>query len=64
MEEVKAWHVEAGSRWRSMGDMERVAVEEGSKPRMAGVRRALRFCVIESSVVARERRRKSMGVQV
>ena len=40
--------------------MERVAVEEGSKPRREGVSRALRFCVIESSVVARERRRKSV----
>jgi hypothetical protein len=34
-------------------------VEEGSKPRWPGVRSALRFCVIESSVVLREMRRKS-----
>lgn len=37
----------------------RVEVEEGSKPRSEGVRRALRFWVIESSIVLRERRRKS-----
>lgn len=34
-------------------------VECGSKPAEAGVRRALRFCVMESSIVPRERRRKS-----
>lgn len=34
-------------------------VEEGSKPVREGVRRALRFWVMESSITPRERRRKS-----
>lgn len=37
----------------------RWAVDVGSKPEEAGVRRALRFWVMESSIEARERRRKS-----
>jgi len=37
----------------------RVLVEEGSKPAVEGVRRALRFCVMLSSMEAREIRRKS-----
>ena len=36
-------------------------MEEGSKPRCAGVASALRFCVIESSTVPRDMRRKSDG---
>lgn len=35
-------------------------VDEGSKPRWAGVSRAFRFCVIESSMVDREMRKKSV----
>jgi hypothetical protein len=38
----------------------RVLVEEGSKPAVEGVRRALRFCVMLSSMEARESRRKSV----
>jgi hypothetical protein len=34
-------------------------VEEGSKAVAAGVNRALRFCVIESSIEALDMRRKS-----
>lgn len=34
-------------------------MEDGSKPARAGVIRALRFCIIESSVATREIRRKS-----
>jgi len=37
----------------------RVEVDEGSKPALEGVRRALRFWVMESSIALRERRRKS-----
>jgi hypothetical protein len=35
-------------------------VEDGSNPSRAGVKRALRFCVIESSIVDLERLRKSV----
>ena len=35
------------------------AVEFGSKPAFDGVRSAFRFCVIESSMVLRDIRRKS-----
>jgi len=38
----------------------RVDVEEGSKGADEGVRRALRFCVMLSSIEERERRRKSI----
>lgn len=38
---------------------EREEVEVASNGRAEGVRRAFRFCVIESSIVLRERRRKS-----
>ena len=41
-------------------ESERDVVEDGSKPRWAGVRRAFRFCVIESSIVPRDIRRKSV----
>lgn len=41
-------------------ESERDDVEEGSKPRCAGVRRAFRFCVMESSIVLRDMRRKSV----
>lgn len=41
------------------GRVEREAVEEGSKPEREGVRSALRFCVMESSIVLRDTRRKS-----
>jgi hypothetical protein len=37
----------------------RVVVEDGSKPDVEGVRRALRFCVILSSIELRDIRRKS-----
>lgn len=37
----------------------RIEVEEGSKPVDAGVRRALRFCVMLSSIEERDIRRKS-----
>lgn len=37
----------------------RFDVEEGSKPAREGVMRALRFCVIESSMEDRDIRRKS-----
>jgi len=37
----------------------RVDVDEGSKPSVDGVRRALRFCVMLSSIEARDIRRKS-----
>ena len=36
----------------------------GSKPRCAGVSRAFRFCVMESSIVERDIRRKSVKVLV
>lgn len=42
----------------------RVEVEEGSKPRCAGVRRALRLVEMESSIWERERRRKSRRKRV
>lgn len=35
-------------------------VDVGSKPRCAGVSSALRFCVIESSMLLRDMRRKSV----
>jgi len=41
-----------------------VEVLEGSKPAVDGVRRALRFCVILSSIVEREIRRKSLNATV
>ena len=37
----------------------RTVVEDGSKPVREGVRRALRFCVMLSSIAEREIRRKS-----
>lgn len=43
-------------------ESERDDVELGSKPRCAGSRSALRFWVIESSVVPRDMRRKSREV--
>jgi hypothetical protein len=39
-------------------------VDEGSKPRCAGVRRAFKFCAIESSMVERDIRRKSKGLGI
>ena len=45
---------------RGAGVVERVDVDEGLKGIRDGVTRALRFCIMLSSVVARERRRKSM----
>lgn len=38
----------------------RADVDEASKPRWAGARRAFKFCVIESSIVERDIRRKSV----
>jgi hypothetical protein len=38
----------------------REEVEEGSKPEREGVRRAFRYWVIESSIVDRDMRRKSV----
>ena len=43
---------------------ERVEVEEGLKGVREGAMRALRFWIILSSMVARERRRKSVGQRV
>jgi len=40
----------------------RIEVEEGSKPVDAGVRRALRFCVMLSSIEERDIRRKSTDI--
>jgi hypothetical protein len=37
-----------------------VLVESGSKPRWAGVSSAFKFCVIESSIVPRDMRKKSV----
>lgn len=48
-----------GSSERWEGRTWREAVDEGSKPRVEGALRALRFCMILSSTVERERRRKS-----
>ena len=48
---------------RDGGSVERVDVEVGLKGVREGVIRALRFWIILSSVVARERRRKSMVVR-
>lgn len=44
----------------SGADSCRVDVDVGSKPRCAGVSSALRFCVIESSIVLRDMRKKSV----
>ena len=38
----------------------RAAVDEGSKPAWAGVTRALRFWTMESSMVLRDNRKKSV----
>lgn len=51
---------EAGSRGRlPSGKICRSAVNDGSKRGLDGVIRAFRFCVIESSIVPRDSRRKS-----
>lgn len=42
----------------------RVLVEAGSKPAVEGVRSALRFCVMLSSIEARDIRRKSFRTVV
>ena len=42
----------------------RCAVERGSKPSRAGVMSAFRFCVIESSIVPLDMRRKSTSTLV
>lgn len=56
---LNAWQ-EAGSRGRLPGGgIWRAAVEEGSKRVLEGVMRALRFWVMESSIVPRDIRRKS-----
>lgn len=49
--------------FRDGGSVERVDVEVGLKGVREGVIRALRFWIILSSVVARERRRKSTKVR-
>lgn len=41
------------------GRGERVAVEVGSKPKREGVSSALTFCMMLSSMLLRDRRRKS-----
>ena len=46
-------------RFRGVGVVEREEVEEGLKGVREGAIRALRFWIILSSMVARERRRKS-----
>ena len=46
-------------RFRAVGVVEREEVEEGLKGVREGAIRALRFWIILSSMVARERRRKS-----
>lgn len=56
---MKARHEEEGICLGFEGRGARTDVEEGSKPAVAGVRRALRFCVIESSIEALDIRRKS-----
>lgn len=48
---------------RVVGRVCRTELEDGSQGVLAGVRRALRFCVIESSIVDLERRRKSEQYQ-
>lgn len=61
---LKSWQ-EAGSiccRDRERGV--RWEVELGSKPLVAGVMRALRFCVMESSMALRDVRRKSRSITV
>lgn len=57
---MKFWHEEGDIRLELDGRGVRVDVEVGSKPVEAGVRRALRFCVMLSSIEERDRRRKSM----
>jgi hypothetical protein len=51
---------DSGGIVRFGGDSCRVDVDDGLNGVDDGVNRALRFCVIESSIVLRERRRKSM----
>lgn len=46
-------------RFREVGVVDRVEVEEGLKGVREGAMRALRFWTMLSSIVARERRRKS-----
>lgn len=55
---------EAGIRREYEGRGLRVEVEVGSKPAVEGVKRALRFCVMLSSIEAREMRRKSFRARV
>lgn len=50
--------------WRDRGREERCDVDVGSKPAAAGVIRALRFWLIESSTVALDILRKSAGLSV
>ena len=56
---MKALHEEGGICLGFGGRGARIDVDEGSKPVAAGVNRALRFCVIESSIEALDMRRKS-----
>jgi hypothetical protein len=58
MDFVKEEQVAAGIRWEEGVDC-RESRSRGSKARREGVKRALRFWVIGSSIEARERRRKS-----
>ena len=61
---VRKWaQVVAGMRVRVLFEERerREEVERGSKVGWVEVRSALRFCVMESSMVERERRRKSGG---
>lgn len=55
---LKVWQA-SGSICRDSGWGARWDVDEGSKPCLAGVARALRFWVIESSIELRDMRRKS-----
>jgi hypothetical protein len=54
-------HARGSTRRRSAAVTCRVAVEEGSNPADAGLIKAFKFCVIESSIVLLEMRKKSFG---
>lgn len=56
---LKPWQVVGSIDFLVLESVWRTAVEDGSKPWRAGVISALRFWAIESSIVDRERRRKS-----